>query len=104
MHKELTEYIAARLPACSVDELRVIDYVLAGIEQGREDYGPLDLATNGRDWLQERAAEARDILFYTACYEVAAQRRRQLAMQMSLHTCRCGPGESCFVCIDRSVP
>ena len=65
--------IAARLSACSFDELRVIDRVLQGIEQGREQYGPLDVSRDIRDWRREGAQEMRDWLFYCAAHEVAAE-------------------------------
>lgn len=96
MHKELSEYIAARLPACSLDELRVIEYVLAGLEHGRAEYGPLDLASDERDWLRERAMECRDLLFYTAAHAVAEQRRRY--PPAVLLRCQCGPEETCSMC------
>lgn len=54
----------------SVDELRVIDWVLEGLELGAEGYGPLDLQSDVRLWKRERAMEARDLLFYSAAQAI----------------------------------
>ena len=51
----------------SVDELRVIDSILSGLERGADVYGPLDLATDPRDWQMELAEERRDALIYRSC-------------------------------------
>lgn len=78
----LLRSLAERQRECSDDELRVLDRVLAGMEQGREQYGPLDLARNTRDWIREARAELRDYLFYFAAHEVAAdhfERERRTA-------------------------
>jgi hypothetical protein len=69
--------LASRATACSDDELRVIDRVLAGIEQGRNTYGPLDVARDVRGWQREAAMELRDWLFYAAASEVARDARDQ---------------------------
>ena len=95
MVKELSDYIASRLPACSIDELRVLEYVLAGLEHGREEYGPLDLESDSRDRLRERAMECRDLLFYTAAYAVAEDRKRYPLRPVR---CQCGPEETCSMC------
>lgn len=67
----LARSLAERLQHCSYDELRVIDRVLAGIELGREQYGPLDLSRDTRLFRREGAMELRDYLFYAAAHEVA---------------------------------
>jgi hypothetical protein len=67
----LATNIALRLGACSHDELRVLDRVLAGLETGREVYGPMDIARDPRSFLNEAAQEARDLLVYLAAHEVA---------------------------------
>jgi hypothetical protein len=67
--------IAERLPACSDDELRVLGRVLDGIEQGRIDYGPLDVMRDVRDWRREGSLELRDWIFYFAAHDVAADAR-----------------------------
>lgn len=69
----LERLIVQRLRACSFDELRVLARVLDGIERGREQYGPLDIERDVRDWRREGADEMRDWLFYCAAHEVAAE-------------------------------
>lgn len=66
--------IGCRLLACSLDELRVIDEVLMGLERGRDEYGPLDLGRDDRDFEAEADAELRDCLFYLAAHRVAQRR------------------------------
>jgi hypothetical protein len=61
----------------SEDELRVIDDVLAGLERGADQYGPLDLERDGRDWNEEAAQEARDLLAYQAMARVVAKQQRR---------------------------
>jgi hypothetical protein len=51
----------------SVDELRVVQFVVDGLQRGRDVYGPLDLATDKRDLRNEARAEARDLIIYRAC-------------------------------------
>lgn len=51
----------------SVDELRVVQFVVDGLRHGRDVYGPLDLATDKRDLRNEARAEARDLIIYRAC-------------------------------------
>ncbi len=66
-------------PARTMDELRVIDDVLSGLEHGARLIGPLDLARDRRDWLQEGAQECRDLLAYLAMQKVAeAHRAREV--------------------------
>lgn len=77
----LAASITSRLAACSHDELRVLAEVLAGIEQGRGSYGPLDLARDQRDFAAEGAAELRDFLFYASAASVAAQAHRRERME-----------------------
>lgn len=60
----------------SLDELRVVDQVLAGLERGADDYGPLDLARDQRDFGKEAAEELRDCLVYLAARAVAENDRR----------------------------
>jgi hypothetical protein len=54
----------------SHDELRVIDYVLEGIELGADQYGPLNVAKDPRNFRRERAMECRDSLFYAAAEQI----------------------------------
>lgn len=72
---ELIRSLSARLNECSHDELRVLAQVLAGIERGRADYGPLDLERDARDFADEAQQELRDALFYMAAGEVAKRQR-----------------------------
>lgn len=73
---EMVRSLASRLQVCSYDELRVVAQILAGIERGRADYGPLDLDKDDRDFDDEARQEIRDALFYLCCGEVAARQRR----------------------------
>ena len=77
VHRDaLARSIAGRLLPLSHDELRVLDRVLIGIEQGRDQYGPLDLGTAERDWGAEAAAELRDCIFYLAAQYVSDHDRK----------------------------
>lgn len=64
--------IATRLHACSLDELRVLDQLLARLEKGRESYGPLDLS-KARDWDRDLAEELLDVQVYRAIGKVLAR-------------------------------
>jgi hypothetical protein len=59
--------IAAGLNA---DELRVLVFVAVRLALGRECYGPLDVASDVRDFKRERAEEIADALVYSACAEL----------------------------------
>lgn len=78
---QLERSVVARLCECSHDEIRVIDRVLQGVEQGREDYGPLDLRSDHRLFDREAEQELRDTLFYLAAQYVADQARARDARQ-----------------------
>lgn len=60
----------------SLDELRVIDEVLSGLERGADRYGPLVVGSDERDWGKEAAEECRDLLAYLAMDQIARQHRR----------------------------
>lgn len=63
----LERTVSARLMACSLDELRVMDFVLGRLEVGRDRYGHLDLAKHEtRSWRRDRAEELGDAVVYTA--------------------------------------
>ncbi len=66
----LERAICARLPLCSPDELRVLDYVLSRLEIGRERYGALNLATDDRDFCEEERQEHADAVVYRGCNEI----------------------------------
>lgn len=66
----LVRVINTRLPLCSLDELRVMDYVLSRLELGRDRYGLLDLERGDRDWAEEERQEHADAAVYRACAEI----------------------------------
>ena len=72
----LTRSLIARLGACNLDELRVIDQLLVRLELGRDRYGHLDLS-RARDWEREEAEELLDMQVYRACM-VLVDRDRKL--------------------------
>jgi hypothetical protein len=78
---------AARLSACSRDELRVVDRVLSGLEQGRSVYGPLDISRDPRSFIAEAAQEARDLLVYLAAHEIA---KEDAEREIAAPRCSCG--------------
>ena len=61
----------------SEDEIRAVDDFLSGLERGADIYGPLDLASDGRDFREEAAQESRDLLVYVSAENVARQHRRR---------------------------
>ena len=71
--------------ARTFDELRVVDDLLSGLERGAEVYGPLDLASDGRDFREEAAQEARDLLVYVSAENVARQHRRRERIACHAH-------------------
>jgi hypothetical protein len=48
------------------DEVRVMVTLGRRLLLGQQTYGRLDLATDSRDWRQERTAEIIDLLVYSA--------------------------------------
>lgn len=70
----------ARIAKLNPDELAVIESALSdlldGLEKGRALYGPLDLATNERDFLREAREEQRDGMLYTAMESVKQGRSK----------------------------
>lgn len=65
----LERTVSARLLSCSLDELRVMDFVLGRLEVGRDRYGLLDLGDPRRrslNYKRERAEEVADAIVYTA--------------------------------------
>lgn len=68
----LARDMARRLPAASLDELRLLDRVLQRLELGRSLYGPLDVS-KPRDWRKERFEERLDCLVYDVAGELAAE-------------------------------
>jgi len=64
----------ARLGSLNADELEAFDVMLAKLEQGKRDHGPLDLDTDKRDFPAEGREELRDWLWYRAFHEVKQRR------------------------------
>ena len=62
--------ILSRLAACSNDERKVLEEILRRIEAGRDVYGPLDLASDKRDFAAEATEEATDWTIYRAMLAV----------------------------------
>jgi hypothetical protein len=57
------------------DELRVLAYLAARLLAGQRTYGRLDLASDRRDWREERGEEIADLLVYSAFAELTTVRR-----------------------------
>jgi hypothetical protein len=51
----------------SGDQLDVVGWVIERLAIGNERYGPLDLASDQRDFARERNEEIADALVYQAC-------------------------------------
>jgi hypothetical protein len=49
------------------DEQRVLVAIAERLSMGAKQYGPLDLATDRRDWRREGFEEAADLAVYAAC-------------------------------------
>jgi hypothetical protein len=78
----------------SVDELRVIDWVLSGLEEGADQYGPLHVVSDERNFPRERAREGRDSLFYAAC---EALKKINVEEELIVEHCdECAPEWGCF--------
>lgn len=56
--------IEGMLGGMSLDELRVLREICTRVTGARDKYGPLNLATDRRDWREERAGELFDAMFY----------------------------------------
>lgn len=72
---ELLISLTSRIAKFNADELDAIDFLVSKLETGRIKHGPLDLATDTRDWAAEQAAELADREYYRAF--AAIQQRRQ---------------------------
>ena len=80
-NSELLIDVCRRLGDLNMDELAAFDVLLFKLEQGKADHGPLDLASDGRDWLAEARQESMDRLWYLA-FETVVQRRRRVPMSI----------------------
>jgi hypothetical protein len=66
--------IRARLGSLNADELEAFDVLLAKLEQGKRDHGPLDLATDRRNFKIEGVQELRDLLWYLSFASILEMR------------------------------
>lgn len=75
----IAQQVFSRLSALNEDEqlvaLHVLDRVIARLEKGRVDYGPLNLASDQRDFAKEGDEEMLDGAIYGACRVLAPGRR-----------------------------
>lgn len=58
------------LAGLGADERRVMVVLAGRLRRGAKAYGPLDLATDQRDWEKERGEEVADLLVYSAFDEL----------------------------------
>lgn len=68
--------IARRIEALPRDEQEVLLLVLEGAERGCDQYGPLDIDGDRRDFLIESLQESRDDLFYRTAELIRLRRQR----------------------------
>jgi hypothetical protein len=78
--------IRARVGFLNADELEAFDVLLAKLEQGKRDHGPLDLNKDGRNFREEGRHELRDWLWYFA-FEAIQQRRLPLEPKPTVQFC-----------------
>ena len=64
----------ADLDLLNSDELEAIQYLIAKLLAGKAKHGPLDLSSDGRDFLAETVEEYADAAFYVA-FGAMKQRR-----------------------------
>lgn len=72
LRADLAEQLVGRLAG---DELDVIGVVVERLQLGREIYGQLDVATDGRDFRAEARDEGIDRLIYEAAEALRLARR-----------------------------
>lgn len=65
----------ADLGRLNADELEAVAYLVAKLLAGSKKHGPLQLATDARDWPSEACEEYADALFYAAFASVQRARR-----------------------------
>jgi hypothetical protein len=58
--------LGALAEGLGVDELRVLERIAERLAMGRKQYGPLNIATDKRDWSEEARQEAFDLAVYLA--------------------------------------
>jgi len=67
--------VSLALRRLNEDELEVLAEVAQGLLRGQDQYGPLDLDRDGRDFQRETLDEVRDGLVYVGVQLVQARRR-----------------------------
>ena len=72
------------LRTLNLDEVEVVDQVLMRVVKGRNEHGPLDLATDARNWDEEAGEEVLDLMAYRAMRAIN-QRRAKLAAIEKTH-------------------
>lgn len=65
----------------NADELAPLIAFAKRFADGRAQYGELDLASDGRDFLAEAEAEAIDLVFYANAARIKAERLRAAALK-----------------------
>ena len=63
------------LPRLNADELEAVHYLVLKLIAGSRKHGPLNLASDRRDWPSEMMEEYADALFYAAFASVQRTRR-----------------------------
>jgi len=76
----LARWLSAMLGDCSLDELRVIAVRVERMAKARAKYGPLDLATDKRDFVREAAEESIDRAFYLDAHYIRVQDEERAAL------------------------
>ena len=74
-HAERLGRLNSLIRQASADELKVLLVVAERLTAGRERYGTLHLATDGRDFAREALEEAADLGLYTAMRLIQARER-----------------------------
>jgi hypothetical protein len=74
-HHERLTAATADLRRLNADELEAVAYLVTKLLAGSKKHGPLQLATDARDWPSEACEEYADALFYAAFASVQRMRR-----------------------------
>lgn len=72
MNDDLLDELSAAVAPLEPDAVRVLVYIARRLLHGQEQYGPLQIANDERDWRKERAEEIGDLLVYSALGELKA--------------------------------
>lgn len=68
----------------NADELEAVHYLISKLIAGSKKHGPLQLASDRRDWPSEMLEEYADALFYAAFASVQRTRRTTPSMRADL--------------------